>query len=83
LLGLVIVNVMKHSPWATSTVFATIPAALIVGLYCGCGVGAGTEGSLLGVMLMVLAAGSPAAGSIISPCCARCSDYAAIALGAS
>src|SRR5205823_2963860 len=32
-LGLVIVNVMKHSPWATSTVFATIPAALIVGLY--------------------------------------------------
>src|SRR5207244_998097 len=32
-LGLVIVNVMKHSPWASSTVFATIPAALIVGLY--------------------------------------------------
>src|SRR5690348_16640246 len=32
-LGLVVVNVMKHSPWATSTVFATIPAALIVGLY--------------------------------------------------
>src|SRR2546421_11445713 len=30
-LGLVIVNVMKHSPWATSTVFATIPAALRVG----------------------------------------------------
>src|SRR5579862_3218810 len=32
-LGLVIVNVMRHSPWATSTVFATIPAALIVGMY--------------------------------------------------
>src|SRR5690348_7854920 len=32
-LGLVIVNAMKHSPWAASTVFATIPAALIVGLY--------------------------------------------------
>jgi carbon starvation protein len=32
-LSLVLVNVMKHSPWATSTVLATIPAALIVGLY--------------------------------------------------
>ena len=32
-LGLVIVNAMKHSPWATSTVFATIPVAIIVGLY--------------------------------------------------
>jgi carbon starvation protein len=32
-LSLVLVNVMKHSPWATSTVIATIPAALIVGLY--------------------------------------------------
>ena len=27
-LGLVIVNAMKHSPWATSTVAATIPAAI-------------------------------------------------------
>ena len=32
-LGLVVVNVMKHSPWASATVFATIPAAIIVGLY--------------------------------------------------
>jgi len=32
-LSLVIVNVMKHSPWATSTVLATIPAAILVGLY--------------------------------------------------
>jgi carbon starvation protein len=32
-LGLVIVNVMKHTPWATATVLATIPAAIIVGVY--------------------------------------------------
>ena len=32
-LSLVVVNAMKHSPWATSTVFATIPIAVIVGLY--------------------------------------------------
>ena len=37
-LGLVVVNAMKHSPWATSTVFATIPIAILVGFYmrsCG------------------------------------------------
>jgi carbon starvation protein len=32
-LGLVVVNAMKHSPWATSTVFATIPIAILVGFY--------------------------------------------------
>ena len=32
-LGLVVVNAMKHSPWATSTVFATIPVAVLVGFY--------------------------------------------------
>ncbi|MET0535132.1 MAG: carbon starvation CstA family protein, partial [Steroidobacter sp.] len=32
-LGLVVVNAMKHSPWATSTVFATIPIAVLIGLY--------------------------------------------------
>ncbi len=32
-LGLVVVNAMKHSPWATSTVFATIPVAILVGFY--------------------------------------------------
>src|ERR687896_1528886 len=30
-LGLVVVNAMKHSPWATATVFATIPIAVLVG----------------------------------------------------
>ena len=32
-LGLVVVNAMKHSPWATSTVAATIPIAMIIGFY--------------------------------------------------
>ncbi|MBM3202416.1 carbon starvation protein A [Candidatus Woesearchaeota archaeon] len=32
-LGLVVVNAMKHSPWATSTVGATIPIAMLVGFY--------------------------------------------------
>ncbi len=32
-LGLVVVNAMRHSAWAASTVFATIPVALLVGLY--------------------------------------------------
>ena len=32
-LGLVVVNAMKHSPWSTSTVFATIPIAILVGFY--------------------------------------------------
>ena len=32
-LGLVVVNAMKHSPWATFTVSATIPIAMVVGVY--------------------------------------------------
>src|SRR5690349_6466031 len=32
-LGLVVVNAMKHSVWATSTVAATIPIAMLVGIY--------------------------------------------------
>ncbi|MSR13039.1 MAG: carbon starvation protein A [Gammaproteobacteria bacterium] len=32
-LGLVVVNAMKHSPWATFTVAATIPIALLMGIY--------------------------------------------------
>ena len=55
-LGLVIVNVMKHSPWATSTVLATIPAAIIVGLYLRLWrPGRVLEASLLGLILILLA----------------------------
>src|SRR5580698_3242477 len=32
-LGLVVVNAMKHSVWATSTVAATAPIAMLVGIY--------------------------------------------------
>jgi carbon starvation protein len=55
-LGLVVVNAMKHSPWATSTVAATIPIALIVGLYMrGVRPGRVLEGTAIGVTLLLLA----------------------------
>ncbi|MEP7312696.1 MAG: carbon starvation CstA family protein [Pseudomonadota bacterium] len=55
-LGLVIVNAMKHSPWATSTVFATIPIAILVGFYMrSWRPGKVLEGSLLGLALLILA----------------------------
>jgi carbon starvation protein len=55
-LGLVLVNVMKHSPWASATVIATIPAAIIVGLYMRFWrPGRVLEGSVLGFALLALA----------------------------
>lgn len=55
-LGLVVVNAMKHSPWATSTVAATIPIAMIVGLYMrSFRPGQVLEASALGVVLLLLA----------------------------
>lgn len=55
-LGLVVVNAMKHSPWATSTVVATIPIAMIVGVYMRhLRPGYVLEASLLGVALLLLA----------------------------
>ena len=49
-LGLVVVNAMKHSPWATSTVFATIPIAILVGFYLrNIRPGRVLEASLIGV----------------------------------
>ena len=55
-LGLVVVNAIKHSPWATSTVAATIPIAMIVGLYMRhIRVGQVLEASALGVALLLLA----------------------------
>jgi carbon starvation protein len=53
-LGLVVVNAMKHSPWATSTVAATIPIAMIVGVYMrNIRPGRVLEASLLGVALLL------------------------------
>ncbi len=55
-LGLVVVNAMKHSPWATSTVAATIPIALVVGLYMrAIRPGRVLEGTAIGVILLALA----------------------------
>jgi carbon starvation protein len=55
-LGLVVVNAMKHSPWATSTVAATIPIAVLIGLYMRrVRPGRVLEGSLIGVALLLLA----------------------------
>jgi len=58
-LGLVVVNAMKHSPWATSTVAATIPIAVFTGLYMRyLRPGRVLEGSLLGVVLLLLSVGA-------------------------
>jgi carbon starvation protein len=55
-LGLVVVNAMKHSPWATSTVFATVPIAILIGFYLRrWRPGRVLEASLLGVALMLFA----------------------------
>jgi carbon starvation protein len=57
-LGLVVVNAMKHSPWATSTVAATIPIAMIVGIYMrNIRPGRVLEASIVGVVLLLLSVG--------------------------
>jgi carbon starvation protein len=54
-LGLVVVNAMKHSPWATSTVGATIPIAMVVGIYMRhLRPGRVIEATVLGVSLLLL-----------------------------
>src|ERR1044071_5809580 len=55
-LGLVVVNAMRHSPWATSTVAATIPIAILVGLFMRhLRPGRVLEGTAIGVVLLLLA----------------------------
>ena len=55
-LGLVVVNAMKHSPWATSTVAATIPIAILIGLYMrNIRPGRVVESTLIGVVLLLSA----------------------------
>jgi len=55
-LALVVVNAMKHSPWATSTVLATIPIAMLVGAYMrGLRPGRVAEATLIGVVLLLAA----------------------------
>jgi carbon starvation protein len=55
-LGLVVVNAMKHSVWATSTVASTVPIAMIVGIFMThIRPGRFVEGSVLGFALVLLA----------------------------
>src|SRR5688572_3228541 len=55
-LGLVVVNAMRNSPWATSTVAATIPIAMLIGIYMrNLRPGRVLEGSVLGFVLLTLA----------------------------
>jgi carbon starvation protein len=55
-LGLVVVNAMRHSPWATSTVAATIPIAVLIGLFMRhIRPGRVLEGTAIGVVLLLLA----------------------------
>lgn len=54
-LGLVIVKAMQHDPWATSTVVATIPVALLIGLYMrNIRPGRVLEGTLIGIALLIV-----------------------------
>ena len=54
-LGLVVVNAMKQSPWATFTVSATIPVAMFVGIYMRyIRPGQVLEASAIGVILLLL-----------------------------
>ena len=58
-LGLVVVNALKHSPWGTSTVMATIPVAVLVGLYMRhIRPGRVLEGSIIGVFLLLFSVAS-------------------------
>lgn len=54
-LALVVVNALKHSPWGTFTVSATIPIAMLVGVYMRYWrPGQVLEASALGVVLLLL-----------------------------
>jgi len=55
-LALVVVKAMTHSPWSTATVFATIPIALLVGVYLRfIRPGRVLEATAIGVVLLLLA----------------------------
>ncbi|MCQ8127159.1 carbon starvation CstA family protein [Methylomonas rivi] len=55
-LGLVVVNAMKHSPWATATVAATIPIAVLMGMYLHhLRPGRVLEATLIGVSMLIFA----------------------------
>src|SRR5580658_2105543 len=54
-LALVVVNAMKGSPWATFSVFATIPIAVAIGIYVrSVRPGRVLEASIIGMVLLLL-----------------------------
>ncbi|HEY1900138.1 MAG TPA: carbon starvation CstA family protein, partial [Steroidobacteraceae bacterium] len=54
-LALVVVNAMKGSPWATFSVFATIPIAIAIGLYVrSVRPGRVLEASIIGMILLLV-----------------------------
>src|SRR6185437_8291987 len=54
-LGLVVVNAMKHSPWSTATIFATVPVAILVGVHLRqLRPGRILAASVIGVLLVLL-----------------------------
>ena len=81
-LSLIIVNAMKHSPWATSTVFATLPIAVFVGFYVRhWRPGQIMEGSIIGLVLILAAV---VAGGAIdhSPAIRSMMDWEGVSLAA-
>jgi carbon starvation protein len=55
-LGLVVTNALRHSPWGTFTVGATIPIAIVMGLYLRfLRPGKVVEATLLGLVLLLFA----------------------------
>jgi len=55
-LALVVVKAMTHSAWSTSTVFATIPIALLIGVYLRViRPGRVLEATVIGVVMLLLA----------------------------
>jgi carbon starvation protein len=54
-LALVVVNAMKGSPWATFSVFATIPIAVLIGLYVrNVRPGRVMEATIIGMVLLLI-----------------------------
>ena len=80
-LGLVVVNAMKHSPWATFTVVATIPIAMLVGFFMrNFRPGRVLEGSLLGLALLLAGGGGRRLDRPTHDTCAPLFDWEGVPL---
>jgi carbon starvation protein len=82
-LGLAVVNALKNNPWATYTIFMTIPIALLMGMYLRWWrPGKVAEVSIIGVPLLLLAVatGHFIPGSFIEPLFNHSDKFIVIAL---